>query len=174
MANSNKKSKGRDNMKISKRVQEQIRVESSLPSELFEKVDGLREQGYSFEPMCHYMNEENQKVHFFIGTKSEEWETESSTPFEKTIKEVRKLNENATLVQKNFISASGSLSETFRWIMKAELENKKQCHFSVRGFACSNSKAKELKVMGFTVEEVRDERDVLTGWNVSWDNLFDS
>ncbi|PLS19331.1 hypothetical protein CVD28_02645 [Bacillus sp. M6-12] len=60
-------------MKQLKRVQEQIKLESSLPSEIFKKVEELREQGYSFEPMSNYMNEENQRVYFMVGTKSEEW-----------------------------------------------------------------------------------------------------
>jgi hypothetical protein len=90
--------------------------------------------------------------------------------FEKTVKEVRKLNKKAFRRHEDFRLSTHGLSECFRWMLKAELENNiNHCYFSLDGYAFTLSKMQQLKDMGFKVEDVMDEkRSVLTGWNVSW------
>ena len=60
-------------MQIRKRVQEQIKFESYLPEKLFEKMDELRKEGYSFERVQNYLDDSNQRMHYVIGTKETDW-----------------------------------------------------------------------------------------------------
>lgn len=89
--------------------------------------------------------------------------------FEKTVKKVKELKKEIFETQKNFLK-NNRLSECFNWMLRAEIEdNVHYCYFDIKGLACSVSKAEELKEMGFHVEIVKDNRDVLTGWIVRWD-----
>lgn len=88
--------------------------------------------------------------------------------FEETIKEVKRLNEKSTLLQDNFRKSACELSECFKWMLSAEL-NHGSHHCCLTVETCPELYAKELEGMGFRVEEMRNDANILCGYDISWD-----
>ena len=66
----------------------------------------------------------------------------------------------------NFEKSTCELSEVFHYIMKAELEERKQICLTVS--TCPELYAKELKGMGFEIEENRNVANILCGYYIRW------
>ncbi len=89
--------------------------------------------------------------------------------FEETIKEVRRLNRQALKKQEQFCESTCELSECFKLILSSEIDGNHHCCLSVQ--TCPELYAKELKGIGFDVQEMRNTANTLCGYIISWDKI---
>ena len=66
----------------------------------------------------------------------------------------------------NFEKATCELSEIFHYILEAELNGRKQIHLTVD--TCPELYTKELKGMGFVIEENRTNFNTIYGYFIKW------
>lgn len=86
--------------------------------------------------------------------------------FYETVNKIKELKNREKMITENFEKSTCELSEVFRYIVRAELEERKQVCLTVE--TCPELYAKELKGMGFDVEENRNVFGALCGYYIKW------
>ena len=86
--------------------------------------------------------------------------------FKETVSKINELRNNEKMIMENFEKSTCELSEVFHYILKAELEGRKEICLTVS--TCPELYAKELKGMGFEIEENRNYFNTLCGYYIKW------
>lgn len=86
--------------------------------------------------------------------------------FKETVSKINDLRNKEKMVREYFEKSTCELSEIFHYILEAELDGRKQIHLTVN--TCSELYAKELKDMGFDIEEDRNVFDTICGYYIGW------
>ena len=86
--------------------------------------------------------------------------------FKETISEINKIRNQEKMITENFEKSTCELSECFHYILKAALEGRNSCCLTVN--TCPELYAKELKGMGFEIEENRNNFNTLRGYYIKW------
>lgn len=86
--------------------------------------------------------------------------------FKDTISEINNLRNKEKLLIEKFEKSTCELGECFHWILKAALEGRNQVCLTVN--TCPELYAKELKGMGFEIEENRNAFNTLCGYYIKW------
>ena len=86
--------------------------------------------------------------------------------FKETISEINRIRNQEKLIIENFEKSTCELSECFHWILKAALEGRNNCSLTVK--TCPELYAKELKGMGYEIEENRNVSNTLCGYRIKW------
>lgn len=86
--------------------------------------------------------------------------------FKETVSKINELRNNEKMMVENFEKSTCELSEIFHYILEAELEGQKQICLTVS--TCPELYAKELKGMGFEIEENRNDFNTLCGYYIKW------
>jgi len=87
--------------------------------------------------------------------------------FKEVAKSISDMEEKKKMLRSRFEESTDELAECFHWIMEAELANEKYVNLS--NYTCPELYAKELKGMGFLVEERRSSLGVLCGYDIRWE-----
>lgn len=86
--------------------------------------------------------------------------------FKEVAKNILDLEEKEKLIRFNFEESTHELSECFHWIMEAELDGRKCICLTID--TCPELYAIELGNMGFVVEEIRNNFNILCGYDIKW------
>ena len=87
--------------------------------------------------------------------------------FKETVSKINELRNNEKMMMENFEESTCELSEIFHYILEAELEGRKQICLTVS--ICPELYAKELKSMGFEIEENRNDfNNTICGYYIKW------
>ena len=86
--------------------------------------------------------------------------------FKETISEINRIRNQEKMITEKFKKSTCELSECFHWILKAALEGRSNCCLTVK--TCPELYAKELKGMGFEIEENRNNFNTLCGYYIRW------
>lgn len=86
--------------------------------------------------------------------------------FKETVFKIEELRTREKMIIENFKKSTCELSEVFHYILNAELKGRKQICLGLN--TCPELYAKELKGMGFEIEENRNIANTLCGYCIRW------
>lgn len=87
--------------------------------------------------------------------------------FKETVSKIEELRNKEKMIIENFKKSTCELSGVFDYILNAELEGRKQTYLTLN--TCPELYARELKGMGFEIEEDRNIANTLCGYRIGWE-----
>lgn len=92
--------------------------------------------------------------------------SDTMTQMKKVLNNISELKSKQEMMRLMFENSMGELSDCFHWIMEAWLDGRN--HTALTLTTCPELYAKELKGIGFYVEEIRNCFNTLCGYDISW------